>query len=189
MNHDVKPQYRLYQRSNGKFYAQHCLTGRQQSLKTRDQATAELLLTGLNEGTRDAQVSREVGLAYQSCSDPDAKKRTWAWVFEEVLKTKSQDTDNYRRWTVALKDRAFASIRTLPLIDTRAEHFLKILHEGTVSTNVFLRRIHSFAVDMAWLARPVIVKRQWPKVKHKKKRAITRELIQQIGPFKMRTWH
>lgn len=30
----------------------------------RDRQAAELLLTGYNEGTRNAQVSREVGLAY-----------------------------------------------------------------------------------------------------------------------------
>lgn len=173
MKNVVTQSYRLYQRSNGKFYAQNCTTGRQVSLKTRDRQAAELLLTGLNEGTRDAQVSREVGLAYLSCSDPDAKKRTWGWVFEQVLMTKSKETDNHRRWSVAIKDKAFNSIRTMPLIDTRSDHFLKVLQAGTVSSNVFLRRIHNFAMDMSWLARPVIVKRQWPKVKHKKKRAIT----------------
>jgi len=167
--------YRLYRRKNGKYYAQHNETGRQISLRTSDENTAKLLLQGHNEGSRDAQVSREVGLAYLSCTDPEAKKRTWAWVFAEVLKTKSKDTDNYRRWSVACKDKAFNSIRTMPLIDTRSDHFLKVLHDGSVSTNVFLRRIHNFAMDMCWLARPVIVKRLWPKVRHRKKRAITIE--------------
>jgi integrase len=175
MKNVVKQQYRLYQRSNGKYYAQNCTTGKQVSLKTKDRQAAKLLLTALNEGSRDAQVSREVGLAYLSCTDPEAKKRTWSWVFQEVLKTKSKDTDNYRRWSVAIQDKAFNSIRTMPLIDTRAEHFLKVLEVGKVSTNVYLRRIHNFALDMCWLVRPVIVRRQWPKVKHKKKRAITWE--------------
>ena len=169
----VNHQYRLYQRKNGRFYAQHGRTGKQTSLKTMDRQAAELLLTALNEGTRDAQVSREVGLAYLSCSDPEARKRTWAWVFEQILSTKSKDTDNHRRWQVAIKDKAFNSIRTLPLVDTRAQDFLTVLEKGKVSTNVFLRRVHNFVLDMAWLARPIIVKRQWPQVKHKKKRAIT----------------
>ena len=64
MKNVVTQSYRLYQRSNGKFYAQNCTTGKQVSLKTRDRQAAELLLTGYNEGTRNAQVSREVGLAY-----------------------------------------------------------------------------------------------------------------------------
>ena len=61
------------------------------------------------------------------------------------------------------------------LEDTRAEHFLAVMRRGKVSTNVYLRRLHNFALDMGWLPRAVIVKRQWPAVKHKKKRAITRE--------------
>ena len=180
MKNDVKLQYRLYQRSNGKFYAQSNLTGKQVSLKTTDLQAAELLLMGMNEGSRDAQVSREVGLAYLSCSDPDAKKRTWAWVFDEFLKTKSKETDNYRRNRVAIHDKAFNSIRTMSVLDTRAEHLLRVMHEGSVSTNVFLRRIHNFALDMGWLGRAIIVKRQWPKVKHKKKRAVTWEEHQRI---------
>jgi integrase len=50
---------------------------------------------------------------------------------------------------------------------------LRALEAGTVSTNVYLRRIHNFALDMTWLPWPVIVKRQWPKVEFKDKRAIT----------------
>ena len=76
--------------------------GRQISLRTSDENPAKLLLPGHNEGRRAAQVSRAVGLAYLSCTDPAARKRTWAWGFAEVLKTKSQDTDNYRRWRVAI---------------------------------------------------------------------------------------
>ena len=68
--------YRLYRRKNGKYYAQHNETGRQISLRTSDENTAKLLLQGHNEGSRDAQVSREVGLAYLSCTDPEAKKRS-----------------------------------------------------------------------------------------------------------------
>jgi hypothetical protein len=32
-----------------------------------------------------------------------------------------------------------------------AEHFLRVLAVGTVSTNVYLRRLHNFALDMGWL--------------------------------------
>jgi hypothetical protein len=93
---------RLYRRKNGKYYARHNEPGRQISLRTSDENPAKLLLPGHNEGRRAAQVSRAVGLAYLSCTDPAARKRTWAWGFAEVLKTKSQDTDNYRRWRVAI---------------------------------------------------------------------------------------
>jgi len=93
---------RLYRRKNGKYYARHNETGRLISLRTSGENPAKLLLPGHNEGRRAAQVSRAVGLAYLSCTDPAARKRTWVCIFAEVLKTKSQDTDNYRRWRVAI---------------------------------------------------------------------------------------
>ena len=80
----------------------------------------------------------------------------------------------YCRWQTAIKDKAFNSIRTLCLLETKADHILHVLEEGTVSTNVYLRRLHNFAVDMSWLPWPVLPKRRWPTVKYKQKRAITR---------------
>ena len=55
-----------------------------------------------------------------------------------------------------------------------------MLQAGTVSTNVFLRRLHNFCVDMNWLPWPLIPKRQWPAVQFKEKRAITLEEHQKI---------
>jgi hypothetical protein len=66
------------------------------------------------------------------------------------------------------------------LIETSAEDFLKVLNAGTVSTNVFLRRVHNFALDMNWLLSPVIPKRQWPGVRYQAKRAITLEEHERI---------
>jgi len=47
------------------------------------------------------------------------------------------------------------------------------MEDGTVSTNVFLRRLHNFCLGMNWLPSPILAKRLWPKVKYKPKRAIT----------------
>jgi integrase len=44
-----------------------------------------------------------------------------------------------------------------------------------VSTNIYLRRIHNFALGMSWLPVPVIPKRMWPDFSFKDKRAITLE--------------
>ena len=54
------------------------------------------------------------------------------------------------------------------------------MQTGTVSTNVYLRRLHNFCVDMNWLPWPLIPKRQWPVVTHKDQRAITLEEHQKI---------
>lgn len=41
-----------------------------------------------------------------------------------------------------------------------------------MATNVFLRGLPNFAVDLGWLPWPVIPKRQWPAVRFREKRAI-----------------
>jgi hypothetical protein len=42
-----------------------------------------------------------------------------------------------------------------------------------VATNVFVGRIHKFAMVMNWLPWPVLPKKEWPQVRFKEKRAIT----------------
>jgi len=66
------------------------------------------------------------------------------------------------------------------IIETSGELLLQVMQAGKVSTNVYLRRLHNFCVDMNWLPWPLIPKRQWPQVKFKDKRAITLEEHQQI---------
>ena len=85
----------------------------------------------------------------------------------------------------ACKDHAFDLIRNLKLTETRAEEFWQVLKAGTVSTNVYLRRLHNFAVDMNWVLSPIIPRRQWPAVHFKEKRAITadehRRIVEREG--------
>jgi hypothetical protein len=57
---------------------------------------------------------------------------------------------------------------------------LNVLNEGTVSTNVFLRRLHNFCIGMGWLPWPILGKKLWPPVKFKNKRAIKAEEHQKI---------
>jgi integrase len=61
----------------------------------------------------------------------------------------------------------------MKVLETRPEHFLRVLEKGTVSTKVFLRRIHNFALDLTWLPWPILPKKQWPPVTYSEKRAIT----------------
>jgi hypothetical protein len=55
-----------------------------------------------------------------------------------------------------------------------------MLKKGTVSTNVCMRRLHNFAVDMIWLPSPIVPKKLWPKVVFGEKRSITREEHEKI---------
>jgi integrase len=54
------------------------------------------------------------------------------------------------------------------------------MRTGTVSTNLYLRRLHNFCLDMSWLPWPIIPKRQWPEISFKEKRGITCEEHQKI---------
>jgi hypothetical protein len=72
-----------------------------------------------------------------------------------------------------MADEVFDIIRNVPILETQSAHVLKVLGAGTVVTNVFLRRIHNFALELGWLPRLVLPKKQWPKIRFKEKRAAT----------------
>ena len=115
---------------------------------------------------------------YLAASDPAVAKRTWRYVADELILTKRGE--NAVRWRRAIKDKPIARILDMPLIETRGEHFLAVLKAGTVSTNVFLRRLHNFALGIGWLLAPVLPPKQWPPVRHGAKRAISLEEHQRI---------
>jgi len=63
----------------------------------------------------------------------------------------AEHDETHRRWSVAVKHHAFDSIRQRPLLNTTSDNLLKAMNAGIVSTNVYLRRSHNFALDMDWL--------------------------------------
>ena len=104
--------------------------------------------------------------------------RIWQVPMDEMTKTKTGPTK--ARHECAMRDKAFDLIRNQSILETHAADFLKVLETGKISTNVYLRRIHNFALDMNWLPWPILPKRQWPQLKFKEKRAITHEEHQKI---------
>ncbi len=169
----MKQRFRLYRRHGGIYYVHDDESGKQESLGTRDRAEAASLFAAKTQSHRQAHLNLRLARTYLAATDPMVAKRTWLAPMEELAKTKRGATRE--RWQRVLKDKALALIRDVPILETQAEQFLKVLHTGTVSTNVFLRRIHNFALDMGWLPWPVIVKRQWPAIEFNEKRAITHE--------------
>ena len=129
------------------------------------------LVAARNETEEAPAFSLHLARVYWKAGDPAAAKRTWQHVMDEIPKLKAGETQ--ARWLTAIKDAAFDSLRHLVVLETQAEHFLKVLENGSVSTNVYLRRIHNFALDMNWLPWPVLPKKRWPAVKFKEKRGIT----------------
>lgn len=168
----MKNRYRVFRRGWGTYYCEDLVTKKQETLKTRDKDEAFRLVAAKNETEASPAFSLHLARVYWRAGDPQAAKRTWQHVMDEIPKLKTGDTQH--RWLTAIKDKAFDSIRQMVVLETQAEHFLKVLEIGSVSTNVYLRRIHNFALDMSWLPWPVLPKKRWPAVKHKEKRAITK---------------
>ncbi len=115
----------------------------------------------------------KIARAYLAAGDPGLLTRTCQQVMDAAGSTKREDA--LKRWQSAMRDEAFNRIRNLPVLETRAEYLLEVLLRGTVFTNVYLRRIHNFALDMTWLPWPILTRKLWPKVEFKSKRGITRE--------------
>ncbi|MDD5261323.1 MAG: tyrosine-type recombinase/integrase [Methylacidiphilales bacterium] len=110
---------------------------------------------------------------YLQGKSPEFLTRTWAFVIQEIAHNYCGPT--LERWLRVTRSKPFDVIRNLPLVDTDSSHFIQVLRHpraGT-STNLWLRRLHNFTMDMGWLLMPVLPKAGWPKIKHKTRYAIT----------------
>ena len=172
-------RYRLIYRGNrDAYYCFDTLTKKRESLGINHAGEAQRLVDARNEAVRHVAMNLQIAQVYLQHSDPTLATRTWQSVMDAMGPLKTGPTQS--RWTSAMRDKAFDLIRNRKLIETTSEHFLQVLNAGTVSTNMFLRRLHNYATGMHWLPWPVLPKRRWPAVKHKERRAITAEEHQTI---------
>jgi hypothetical protein len=171
MKNDMKQRYSVFLRPWGVYYCQDNTNGKQETLKTRDKDEAFRLVAAKNENEDAPAFSLHLARVYWKAGDPTGATRTWQNVMDEIPKLKEGET--HHRWLTAIKDKAFDSIRNMVVLETQAEHFLKVLECGSVCTNIYLRRVHNFALDMNWLPWPVLPKKRWPAIKFKDKRGIT----------------
>jgi integrase len=194
----MKTRYRLIRRNSrgGMYYAVDKTTGKPTSLNTTDADEAQQLIEAKNNAERQPILNLQIAKAYLAGSDNGIKTRTWQNAIDALIATKKGA--NQHRWKTAAKDKAFVILLSQVIIETKSETILKVLQMGTVSTNVYLRRLHNFCVDMNWLPWPLVPKRQWPVVEFKEKRAITsdehnkiiaRELNPERKAFYKLAWH
>jgi integrase len=175
----MKRRFILYRRKRGgMFYLEDTQSKKQESLHTKNRTDAVSVLNARNESRRQPQLNLQIAKAYLSGTDSNVTTRTWQSAIESL--TNSKQGANQHRWQTAARDNAFVPLLPRIIIETPGELLLKVLQCGTVSTNVFLRRLHNFCVDMNWLPWPLIPKRQWPVVRFKEKRAVTLEEHQRI---------
>jgi len=169
----MNTRYRLIRRSSrgGMYYAVDKTTGKPSSLHTTNEDEARQIIEAKNNAQRQPVLNLQIAKAYLAGSDKGMTTRTWQNAIEALMNTKQGA--NLHRWQTAAKDKALAPLLPQVIIETKGEIILQVLQMGTVSTNVYLRRLHNFCVDMNWLPWPLVPKRQWPAVEFKEKRGIT----------------
>ncbi len=153
------------------YYAVDKTTGKPTSLHTTNEDEAQQIIEAKNNSVRQPVLNLQIAKAYLAGSDNGMKTRTWQNAIQALIGTKKGA--NQERWLCVAKDKALAPLLPKVIIETQGELLLRILQCGKVSTNVYLRRLHNFCVDMNWLLWPLVPKRQWPAVEFKEKRAIT----------------
>src|SRR5208282_2637467 len=160
----MKTRYRLTRRGirGNKFYCVDTTTGKRTSLRTANEDEARQIVEARNNSERQPVLNLQIAKAYLAGTDNGIATRTWQQAIESLASTKQ--AANQHRWKTAAKDKAFVPLMPRIIIETSGELLLKVLQTGTVSTNVFLRRLHNFCVDMNWLPWPLIPKRQWTAV-------------------------
>ncbi|MEO6036574.1 MAG: hypothetical protein ABIQ35_15090 [Verrucomicrobiota bacterium] len=79
------------------------------------------------------------------------------------------------RYDQAFREPILARFASRRLLDALAEDVLQLIQHGTVSTNMYFRRLHSYALMLGWLPWPILNYRQWPSRKYKTKRGMTAE--------------
>ncbi len=160
------------------WYCEDTVNHKQASLHTRDRAVAHRLLHARNEAEVQPALNLQIARVYLTASDPKMSTRSWQDVMDEAGKLKQGPTRV--RWDSAMRDPAYDRLRNLAVLETRPEQFLRALQAGTACTNLFLRRLQNFALDMSWLPWPVLPKKRWPVVRFKEKRGVTWEEHQKI---------
>jgi integrase len=177
---NMTTRYRLTTRGSrgGTFYCVDKTTGKRTSLKTTDADEAQQIIEAKNQAERQPVLNLQIAKAYLAGSDNGVATRTWQNAIDSLIASKL--SANQQRWKTVAKDKALAPMLPLVIIETKAEALMKAMEAGKVSTNVYLRRLHNFCVDMNWLPWPLIPKRQWPAVQYKEKRAITLDEHQKI---------
>ncbi|HEY3854413.1 MAG TPA: hypothetical protein VGO67_08485 [Verrucomicrobiae bacterium] len=171
----MKARYRLIRRGirGGCFYCVDTNSGKRTSLGTSNADEAQQIIQARNQAERQPVLNLQIAKAYLAGADKGLTTRTWKQAMETL--TESKQGPNRDRWLRVAKDRALVPLLPRTIVDTPGELLLKCLQSGTVSTNVYLRRLHNFCLDMNWLAWPLVPKRQWPAVRFGDKRAITWE--------------
>lgn len=173
----MKTKYTLFRRGET-YYSQDRATGKQTSLRTKDETEARSLLNAQNEAQRQPVLNLHLARAYLTASDPAFVARTWQVVMEQ-MQGRGKDSSR-ERYANVFKSSAFDGLRHKKLLETTADDFLAVFKTGKVSIVYFLKRLHNFALSLGWIAMPIVAPYLWPKYEPRDRRGITRDEHQSL---------
>jgi integrase len=166
----MKTKYTLFRRGDV-YYSQDSTTGKQTSLRTKDETEARSLLNARNEAQRQPVLNLHLARAYLTASDPAFVERTWQTVMHQ-LQARGRASSR-ERFATAFKSPTLNSLRHKKLLETTADDFFAVFKEAKPSTICFLKRLHHLALSAGWIALPIVAPNLWPKYKPKDRRGIT----------------
>jgi len=108
----MKQRFILFRRA-GVFYCEETATGKQTSLRTKDEGEAITLLNTKNEATRQPAMNLQIAQVYLQHADPTLAQRTWQNVMDAMLPLKTGPTQ--ARWASATRSMALAAAASLAL--------------------------------------------------------------------------
>jgi hypothetical protein len=174
---NVQLKYRLYRRRNGNFYWQQNDSPKQGSLRTTDKREAERILNAMNEAHRAPTINLNLARAYLAAHDPVMASRNWQTVMDEMSTHGIEATQV--RCARGFKSKAYDPIRRKSLIQTTAADLLGVLHANGNCVGHYLRRLHNLAIDLGWLAWPVLANEHGPKFEaNKRERSLPKNMQQ-----------
>ena len=168
----MKTKFKLFRR-NGVFYTEDTTSGKQTSLRTKDETEATSLLNARNEAQRQPTLNLHLARAYLTASDPAFIERTWQTVMEQ-LQSRGKDSSR-ERYASVFKSPSFNGLRNKKLLETTADDFFAVFKENKVAITYFLKRLHNFALSLGWIAIPIVAPHLWPKYEAKERRGITHD--------------
>jgi integrase len=163
----------MFQRQGGVFYWQDNQTRQQGSLGTKDKHAAEKLLHAKNESFEQPILNLALARAYASAHDPKMATRTWRDVMAEMASHGKATTQE--RCQRAMDSKTLDLIRDKTLLATTSDDLLSVMRAGRNATQHYLRRLHNLAVNLGWLAWPILAQKAWPKLITARRRAVTTE--------------
>jgi hypothetical protein len=103
-NQRMKTRFILFRRG-GIYYSEDTASGKQHSLRTKDEGEALTLLHSKNEAHRQPGLNLQIARTYLTATDSEVAKRTWQISMDETTKTKTGST--LSRYQRAMEDQAF----------------------------------------------------------------------------------